>query len=144
MLRWKETLAEAQNFFSDHEIDLAMNPERTLSIFVDSFHDYNYRLRRSINLSRKAQGGGFKWNPSYYTYIILDGEKVLNLIGKLRGPFYRILGIKNSDFAVFKSCIKYGGKGTAWRDNWHLHDVKIRMEGFKFINKDDVKKVGPH
>ena len=115
------------------------NPDRTLSIFVDSFNDYNYRLRKSILNARDQQGRSWKWNPSYYTYIILDGEKCSKLICKLRGPIHRELGIRNSDFNTFKDCIKYGGKGTTWRDNWHLHDVKIRMEGIKPLNKDNGK-----
>ena len=49
--------------------------------------------------------------PETYTYIILDGEKVLNLIGKLRGPFYRILGIKTLILPYLKAVLNMVERG---------------------------------
>ena len=120
--------------FRESEIDLVTSG--CLSNFSAVFNRYNRRLRKSLKSKQKSCLD----NPNYYTYGLLDGRRLYNLIKSIEQSMRsgRIV-INRGILQEFSECFIYIGKGTRNRKISHLMEVENYLLG-KHIKIDNKIK----
>ena len=110
----------AMLFFKNYEIPFDESIDNYFGMFEKIFKFYSKMLRKSIKKARKSSST----SKLFYTYLICDGKKLLELLAE-----FDALSLENKlpsteQFARFLELIDYAGKGTDVRMYSHLENSK--------------------
>ena len=133
----ERNFSDVRLFFKKYLIDTKTKVENLHSLFVNVQKLYNKSLRSSIKSLIESGALKRRRNPLNYTYLILDGtllDQLLDIYEKNNNLIDN--NIRNADFDRFMELIFYIGKGVNNRKLSHL------MDGRKICLKQlDLKKV---
>ena len=106
--------------------------------FLKIFKKYNKELKTSINSKILRNNFSCLKNPNYYTYILVNGSKLLSLLRNITNIDHRVLkGI----FRKFLKCIFYVGKGTRNRKVTHLQNLQTLSIFGRKVNRMKARKI---
>ena len=102
------------------------------------FKKYNHKLRNSINSKILKRNFTCLKNPNYYTYALLNGDRLMSLIRNISIINHKDL---KRIFDKFLWCIFYIGKGTRNRKISHLQHLGFLSRYGRKPNQLKARKI---
>ena len=107
-------LTSSIDFFKNRIIDTKTGVDNVCEMFHNAYKHYATKLRASIDDELRNGNLQDYGNPVYYTYLIMDGTKLQEML-----KIYSIFTIINKNIDDFCGNVLYGGKGKSLRKFEH-------------------------
>ena len=108
---------------------------------IRRFDSYTNRLRWSISKYKYRRLQSCLNNPNYYTYIIVNGDKLLHILEKFEELHHMGGGSFEALFEQFVDIIIYIGKGSRNRKITHSQELEKQLFSRRRGNKYKAKKI---